>query len=255
MNTFIMAVVFFVGLICGSFLNSVIYRMRELVSIFSERSHCPHCKEEIKWYDLLPLFSFVALSGKCRRCKNKISWQYPLVELGTALLFLMIYLNFGLSTYSVAIMLVSLFLVVIFVYDMYHQIIPDLMIMPAIFIWIVIWLGMLIFHYSLGASFVNLLIGALVGGGFIALLVLITKGKGMGVGDIKLALLLGFILGWQYTVVALSCAFILGASIGILLVISKVKKMKSSVPFGPFLIAGFYFALFYGEKVINWYLG
>jgi len=87
MNTFIAVVVFFVGLICGSFLNSVIYRMRELISIFSERSHCPHCKEEIKWYDLLPLFSFVALSGKCRKCQKKISWQYPLVEFGTALAF------------------------------------------------------------------------------------------------------------------------------------------------------------------------
>lgn len=254
MNTFIAVVIFFIGLICGSFLNSVIYRMRELSSIFSERSHCPHCKEEIKWYDLLPLFSFVALSGKCRSCRKKISWQYPFVELGTALLFLALYLNFGLTTYSIAIMFISLFLVVIFVYDLYNEIIPDLMIMPALFAWIIVWLGMLIFHYSLGADFTNMIIGGLISGGFIGFLVLITKGKGMGIGDIKLALLLGFILGWQYAIVALSCAFILGAFIGICLIVAKAKKIKSSVPFGPFLISGFYFALFYGEKIINWYL-
>ncbi len=247
-------VIFIIGLICGSFLNSVIYRMRELSSIFSERSHCPHCKEEIKWYDLVPLFSFVALGGKCRKCSRKISWQYPVVELGTAFLFLVLYLNFGLTTYSIGIMAVSLFLVVVFVYDLYHEIIPDLMIIPSIVIWAMMWLGMIVFKYSLGASFVDLLYGALVGGGFIGFLVLVTKGKGMGVGDIKLVFLLGFILGWPNILVGLICAFILGAIVGTLLVISSVKKMKSSIPFGPFLIAGFYFALFYGSRVIDWYL-
>lgn len=254
MNFLIAIIIFFIGLICGSFLNSVIYRMRELTSIFSERSHCPHCKKDIPWYDLIPLFSFVALSGKCRECKKKISWQYPLVELGSALLFLALYAQFGLSVYSITLMLITLFLIIIFVYDLYHQIIPDLMIIPVIVIWILIWLGSLVFNYSLGTNFVNLLIGALVGGGFIGLLVLITKGKGMGVGDIKLTFLLGFILGWQNMIVGLVSAFILGAVVGVLLIVSKTKKLKSSLPFGPFLVAGFYFALFYGEKVIQWYL-
>jgi len=254
MNTFIAVVIFFIGLICGSFINSVIYRLRDLMSVFSERSHCPHCKKQIKWYDLIPLFSFVALAGKCRSCSRKISWQYPFIELGTALLFLALYLNFGLSVYSITLMLITCFFVVIFVYDLYHQIIPDLMIIPAMVIWILVWLGSLVFGYSLGASFAELLVGTLVGGGFIGLLVVITKGKGMGVGDIKLAFLLGFILGWLGIIIGLGSAFIMGALVGILLIISKAKKLKSSVPFGPFLIAGFYFALFYGEKVISWYL-
>lgn len=254
MNTFIALIIFIIGLICGSFLNSVVYRMKDLMSIFNERSHCPHCKKVIKWYDLIPLFSFITLGGKCRQCSRKISWQYPLIELATALVFLVLYLNFGITVYSVSLMVVSLFLVAIFVYDLYYEIIPDIMMLPAITVWVVVWIGMLIFKYGLGASFIDLLWGALIGGGFIGFLVLITKGKGMGGADIKLAFLLGFILGWPNVIVGLISAFILGAIVGIFLVIGKTKKMKSSIPFGPFLIAGFYFALFYGEKVINWYL-
>lgn len=253
-NTFITLVVFMVGLIFGSFLNSVVYRMKDLMSIFSERSHCPHCKKEIKWYDLVPLFSYIALRGKCRSCSRKIYWQYPLIELATALIFLMLYLNFGISVYSVTLMMISLFLIPIFVYDLYYQIIPDLMMIPSILVWVVVWIGMTVFGYSLGTSFLDCLWGALIASAFIGFLVLITKGKGMGMGDIKLVFLLGFILGWPNILVGLISSFILGAVVGIFLVINNTKKMKSSIPFGPFLIAGFYFSLLYAEKVINWYL-
>lgn len=254
MNIYISLIVFFVGLICGSFINSVIYRMKELSSIFYERSHCLHCKEEIKWYDLVPLFSFVVLEGKCRKCRGKISWQYPIVEIVTAIILVLIYANFGLSVYAIGVMIVSLFMMVIFVYDLYHEIIPDIMIYPAILVWILFWLGAVIFGYNLGHSFVDFLYGALVSGGFIALLVLVTKGKGMGMGDIKLSFLLGFVLGLQGAIVGLAAAFVLGAIVGTILVITKIKKMKSSIPFGPFLIAGFYFALFYADKFVSWYL-
>jgi leader peptidase (prepilin peptidase)/N-methyltransferase len=253
-NVYLPVGVFLIGLLCGSFLNSVIYRMKEIMSVFSHRSHCPHCKEDLKWYDLVPLFSFIALSGKCRKCNKKISWQYPIVELSTALLFVWIYLYFGLSVMSISLMIISLFLIVIFVYDLYYEIIPDVIMIPAIGIWILVWIGMVLFDYPMLSSFSNLIIGAIIAGALILFLVVATKGKGMGGADIKLAFLLGFIVGWPNVLVSLMMAFVLGAVVGIVLIIFKLKKMKSSIAFGPFLIAGFYFVLFYGEKVINWYL-
>lgn len=255
MDLGIAIILFLLGLIIGSFLNSVIYRFDEINTLFTHRSHCPHCKAEIAWYDLVPLFSFVALSGRCRSCRKQISWQYPIVELITGLLFAAIYLNFSISIYSIFLLFASCFLLVIFVYDLYHMIIPDLCIVPPLIVWIVLWL--LTFTnitLNLPASFSNLLLGAIISAGFIGLLVLITRGKGMGIGDIKLALLVGFILGWPNIVIGLSLAFIIGAIVGLMLLISKTKKLKSSIPFGPFLVIGFYIALFWGPEIIKWYL-
>ena len=249
-------ITFVFGLIVGSFLNSIIYRLDDLGTIIRHRSHCPHCKKEIRWYDLVPLLSFVVLEGKCRECGKKISWQYPLVEICTALLFLAIYLNFGLTYYTLFLLIISCFLIVIFVYDWRKMIIPDIAIIPAIGIWIIIWLLSIIPGVTLGlpVDFLNYLLGGLAGAGFIGLIVLLTRGKGMGVGDIKLAFLLGFICGWPLAVIGLFSAFIIGSIIGLILLAAKIKKLKSAIPFGPFLIVGFYIALFWGEKIIGWYI-
>lgn len=248
-------IIIFLGLIAGSFTNSVIFRINDLLSIVTHRSICPHCKEEIKWYDLVPLFSFVVLAGRCRKCAKKISIQYPIVEFAMAILYALIYWQFGLTVFSVFLMALSIALVGIFVYDLYYKIIPDFLIYFMLIIWIVIWLLSLIGNsFGLPADFSKLILGGLISGGFIAVIVAVTRGKGMGIGDIKLAFLLGFVLGYPNIIIALFAAFIIGSIIGIFLITLKIKKLKSEIPFAPFLIIGFYLSLFWAEPIINWYL-
>ena len=237
------------GLIVGSFLNVLICRLPDLKSIFFTRSYCPKCKHQLGWIDLIPVGSFVLLSGKCRYCKEKISWQYPLVELGTAILFVLIYLKFGSSLTTYYLLFTTCFLIVIFVYDQIHQLIPDEMVIGALVLALIYYL----FNYKL-YSFNSILIGTMIPVLLIGLIVLFTKGKGMGIGDIKLAALLGLILGYPRILVCLFMAFVVGSFYGIFLLSIGRKKMKDAVAFGPFLIIGFYISLFYGQEIMNWYL-
>ncbi len=257
-NFFFYSIIFLFGLVVGSFLNCVIYRLEEKKSFLTGRSFCPYCKHKLSWQDLIPVFSFLLLKGKCRYCKKPISWQYPLVELATGLLFVLI---FNLLTSEVNRLLVigawdlffylviACFLIIIFVYDLKRYIILDKVIYPAIVI-------ALIYHLLrfdlLGRS--NLLFAAIGAAAFFLLIVLISREKWMGMGDVKLAFLMGLILGWPNILVALFSGFFLGAIIGAGLIISKRKTLKSQVPFAPFLIAGTFIALFLGQNIINWYL-
>lgn len=244
----IYSIVFITGLILGSFLNVVIYRLKELETIVLTRSHCPECKAELKWYDLIPFLSFIMLKTKCRYCGKPISWQYPLVEFGTALMFVLIFWQFGNTLGAYFLMLITLFLIVIFVYDLLHSIIPDEMVYPAIIIALI--------YLVIGnmANFKLALISALIGGGFFIILYLLGKGKWMGFGDVKLGVLMGLLLPYPKILPALFIAFVLGTIVGLILIVFKKKTIKSEVPFGPFLIIGTYFAIFYGDKILNWYL-
>jgi leader peptidase (prepilin peptidase)/N-methyltransferase len=255
MEIFWIILFFLFGLAGGSFLNAVIYRIDNIMSIARERSQCPHCKKEIAWYDLVPLLSFVALRGICRHCGKKISWQYPIIELTTAILFVVLYLSVGLNWYTVFLAIISMFLIVIFVVDLREMIIPDIMVIPALVFWAIVWIISLIPGIDLGmpVDFVNYLYGGLLGAGFIGLIVLITKNKGMGVGDIKLAGLIGFVLGWPFALIGLLAAFVVGSIVGIIMLINKTKNLKSEIPFAPYLIIGFYIAVFWGTSIINWY--
>lgn len=241
-------IIFIFGLIIGSFLNVVIYRMKDLHSIITTRSHCPKCKKEIAWYDLIPFLSFVILKTRCRYCAKPISWQYPLVEFGTALLTLSLFLYFGNQLHTYVLIFVSYFLIVIFVYDLKTMIIPDEMFYPAFVLSLVY---AMIAHYS---NFKIILLSLLVGTGFLAIIYLLGKGKWMGMGDVKLAAIIGLLVPFPLVLVSLFAAFILGSIVGLCLLILKLKTLKSEVPFGPFLILGLYISLFCGEKIINWYL-
>jgi len=248
------------GLVVGSFLNCVICRLEKKQSFLKGRSYCPHCKHILSWQDLIPVFSFLILRGKCRYCRKKISLQYPLVELFTGLLFVFL-LNYelGIRNYEIFnfnfifnflfLILNSLFLILIFVYDLKHYIIPDKVIYPAIAI-------ALIYNLILNSQFIiHNSISAFGAAAFFLAIVLISRGKWMGVGDIKLAFLIGLLLGYPKALLALFLAFLIGAIIGLGLIILKKKTIKSELPFGPFLILGIYLALFFGEKIINWYFG
>lgn len=245
--------IFVFGLIVGSFLNSVIYRLETGKNFVKGRSFCPYCKKQLGFWDLIPIFSFLILRGRCRICKEKISWQYPMVEITTALVFLIIFnsiktdsiLNFlGLIYYLIT----FCFLIIIFVYDLKHYLIPNKIVYPAI---IVSFLYQIILNFK---DFLSPIVSAIFASGFFLLIVLFSKGKWMGEGDIKLAFLMGLILGFPKILFALFLSFSFGAIIGVGLIILKRKKLSSEVPFGPFLVTGTFVALFWGEKIINFYL-
>ena len=258
--------IFLLGLSVGSFLNCVIYRMelqenmpagpgRKAVSFLRGKSFCPKCKKQLKWQDLFPVFSFLFLRGKCRYCKKSISWQYPIIEISTGLIFLLI-LNFKFLIFNqfevfqflnlVFLFYIASALIVIFVYDLKHYIIPDKVLFPAI--------GIALVYNLLTSYFINSLLAVLIASGFFLAIFLISKGRWMGFGDVKLAVLMGLLLGIPNILAALFLAFFFGAIIGLILIVFKGKNLKSEIPFGPFLITGTFLALLWGEQIINWYL-
>ncbi len=276
MDLFFIILLFILGLIVGSFLNVVICRLKTGEKIITPRSHCPHCKKKLTTVDLIPVVSFILYKGKCRYCKKSISWQYPAVELGTAFAFVLIYLKITSilpTTNSLFLIPYLLFvisiLIIIFVYDLKHYIIPDKVIIPAIAISAGLWViscGLWVSGYK---QLINLLypnslslipnsfaapLGAVIAGGFFLILVLVSKGKWMGGGDIKLGIFMGLILGYPLVLVALFTAYISGAVVGISLMICRKKKLKDMIPFGPFLSAATFIALLWGNQILEWYL-
>jgi leader peptidase (prepilin peptidase) / N-methyltransferase len=254
--------IFILGTLIGSFLNCVIFRLESKKSFLKGRSYCPHCKHQLCWFDLIPIFSFILLKGKCRYCNKKISWQYPVVELVTGLLFFLVLnyefriLNYELFSSkliftSLFLLLTSCFLIIIFVYDLKHFIIPDKIIYPLIAI---------SFFYRLiegvtNFQFFNFLVASAAAFAFFFFIYFISKGKWLGFGDVKLVLFLGLFLGWPKILLSLFLSFVIGAIIGIGLIIFSNKGLKSQIPFGPFLILGSFIAFFWGNQLINWYLG
>ena len=246
--------IFILGLCIGSFLNCVIYRLEEKKSL-KGRSFCPHCKHTLIWKDLIPVLSYIILGGKCRYCEKKISLQYPVVELATGILFLLIFnLQMSLPEFTlpeffnlIYLFYVASVLVIIFIYDFKHYLIPDKILFPAIIV-------SLFYQFFFSEHFLNHILAAIIASGFFFVIFLISKGKWMGFGDVKLAILMGLLLGVRPVLAALFVAFFLGSVISIFLMVLHKKGLKSEIPFGPFLIAGTFIALFWGSNIINWYL-
>jgi prepilin signal peptidase PulO-like enzyme (type II secretory pathway) len=249
-------------LAAGSFLNAIIHRLEKGESAFQGRSYCPHCRHQLSWQDLIPLLSFFILKSRCRYCQHHISLQYPVVEFITGAIFVLIVLSqltvnkeqltvLNVISFSY-LLIVTCFLIIIFVYDLKHYIIPDKVIYPAIAAAIIFNFQFLIskqfsiFNYSI--------LSAILAAAFFLIIVLVSRGKWMGVGDIKLAFFMGFFLGFPNILAALFLAFFFGAIIGVGLIIARKKTIKSEVPFGPFLVAGTFIALFWGQTLVNWYL-
>ena len=267
-NFFFYFVIFVFGLVAGSFLNCVIYRLHTKEGFIISRSYCPKCRHKLAWYDLIPLFSFIALKGRCRYCGQKISWQYPLVELTTGLLFILTFNQFSIFPkgnssvfYSagnfqflnlIYYLIISCFLVIVFVYDLKYYIIPDRVIYPAIAIALIFNSQFLI--SSQFPIFKSSILSALGASAFFLAIILISRGQWMGLGDFKLAILMGLFLGFPNILVALFLSFFIGAIIGTGLIIFKRKSFRSEVPFGPFLVTGAFIALFWGQSLVNWYL-
>ncbi len=232
------------GLCIGSFLNVVIYRLEQKQSL-QGRSFCPHCKHQLAWYDLVPLFSFLFLGGKCRYCKGNISLQYPLVELATAIIFLAIWWqHFPIS--SLFLWYLAASLVVILVYDAKHYLIPDTVLFPAIAVALVYRLVFPMGGWTFFLGAASLCI-------FFFVIFFISKGTWIGFGDVKLAILMGLLLGFPGVWLALFLASMIGSIWGGLLMLQGKKGLKSQLPFAPFLILGTVVAFCWGSNILSWY--
>lgn len=235
-------VVLALGLVIGSFLNVVIYRLPRGLGFVRGRSFCPKCKHKINWFDNVPVISFLILKGRCRFCGRKISWRYPLIELLAGALFYLSYLS-HLSFLSY---LLICGLVVIFFVDLEHQIIPDEIVIPLSILFLVYFL-----MTNPQLLITNYLITALISFLFLYFIFLLTKGRGMGLGDVKLAFLMGLVLGFPKIVVAFYLAFLTGAFVGVILILLGKAKLKQKIAFGPFLVFGTIFSLLWGEKIVT----
>lgn len=234
------------GVCWGSFLNVLIYRLPKRLPVIWGRSFCPKCRKKISWFDNIPLLSFVFLRGRCRSCRKKISLRYPAVELLTGALFLLGYLgNLGnLGGIIFSWVLVSAGIVIFFI-DLEHQIIPDsILIVGGLYAFV----HHLITNYQLLIT--NFLPTAIISFIFFLLIFLITKGKGLGFGDVKFAFLIGLSLGFPGAVIAFYLAFLTGAIIGTILIIIRKAKFGQKIAFGPFLVVGWLGAYFFREKFV-----
>ena len=245
MNVFLMIITIVYGVLIGSFLNVCIYRIPKKENIVVSRSHCMSCGKQIKWYDLVPLISFLILRGKCRYCKAKLSWQYPAVEALNGILYGIIVLVNGFNATSILYCLTTSALIVLSVIDWRTYEIP-----PSLNIFIgILGIIRLALDYP---HWYNYVIGFVSVSGFLLLILLITKGRGMGGGDVKLMAVAGLLLGWKLIILSLGLGCILGSVIHITLM--RVTDKDRVLAFGPYLSLGIFISMICGNQLIEWYL-
>jgi leader peptidase (prepilin peptidase)/N-methyltransferase len=241
------------GMVVGSFLNVCIYRMPKDESVVFPPSHCQNCNYQIRWYDNIPLLSYLILRGKCRGCATPISLQYPLVELLNGVLSLLLFLRFGPTPVFAVLFLFCSALVVITFIDLEHQIIPDEISLSGIVI------GFILSFFLKGHSWQNALLGIVLGGGSLLLVAylyqFLTGKDGMGGGDIKLLAMMGAFLGWKAIPFIIFASSLVGSIVGISIMTMQKKDSKLAIPFGPYLAFGAILYIFYGKLLIRWYLG
>ncbi len=271
----LISIVFVIGVLIGSFLNLVIYRLpimmqrqwRQECQSFLElpltdadqrfnlalpASHCPHCKKPIKAYDNIPLISFCLLAGKCRHCQSAISMRYPLIELFTGLCSALIAWRFGFSVAMWFALLLTWCLIAQSFIDIDHKLLADSISLPML------WLGLLLSVFSIYTNSHDSIIGAI--GGYLSLwgvyqLFKLATGKdGMGYGDFKLLAMLGAWLGWQYLPLIILLSSVVGAVIAVSMVVSKKCELNQAIPFGPYLAAAGWLALIWGAELNQLYL-
>lgn len=235
------------GIIIGSFLNVCICRIPEGEPLVNTFSRCPNCNTRLKFYDLVPIVSFIFLKGKCKYCEKKISLQYPLVEALTGVVFLLTFLNVGLNQYLIKYLFIFSLLIVVTFIDIKYHIIPNKL-MLVLFIWVLGWQ-----FIAPEISLYQAVLGSIIGGGLF-FLVAIVSGGGMGGGDIKLMFSAGFLLGTTHTTLVIFLASLIGGVFGGALLAIGIKKRKDPIPFGPFLSLAIFLASLWGEEIINTYI-
>ncbi len=245
------AAVLLTGLCVGSFLNVCIHRIPLSKSIVFPGSTCPSCNRPIRFFDNIPLLSYLLLRGKCRACKTVIPVRYPLIEAVTGLFALVLYLKFGGSAHFIVYFIFTAVLITVSVIDLDHRIIPDVISIPGIPLF---FLGArLIPEVTLYQSLAGIFLG---GGSLYAVAWIYMRLKnmeGMGGGDIKLLAMMGGLIGWQGVFFTLFTASALGSAVGLGIVLKSGGTMKYALPFGPFLSAGALLHVLFGPEIIGWY--
>jgi leader peptidase (prepilin peptidase) / N-methyltransferase len=235
-----------IGLLIGSFLNVCIFRIPRKESIAWPASHCPGCGYVLKWYDLVPVLSYILLRGKCRQCRSHITLRYPVIELVTGIVFTLLYFKYGFTWLLLSRLVFACLLIVVAFTDLEHYIIPNVVVVPGAL------LGLASSFLPGAVSPLNSL-GAGIGAALFFLVIWLVYPKGMGLGDVKLALMLGTFLGWAQVALAIFLASLIGTLIGGALILIKGKRIL--LPFGLFLAIGSLMSLLYGQELLSLYLG
>jgi leader peptidase (prepilin peptidase) / N-methyltransferase len=255
------------GLIVGSYLNVVVYRLPRGISTVWPRSRCGSCGAPIRAFDNLPVVSYLLLRGRCRSCGASYSWRYPAIEALTGLLFLACLERFGLGMETLAAVVFCCLLVALAAIDIEHMLLLDKLTLPGIALGILFqlwvpWAGTVLTGGMAGGFLGRLLggvLGALLGGGILLAIAggwyLLRKEEGMGMGDVKMLAMVGAFLGWKGVVVTLFASTLSGAVVGIALLWRSREGLKAKLPFGAFLALGALVALFCGARLVDAYLG
>lgn len=243
--------VFIVGCCFGSFFNVVIHRLPANQSIMLPGSHCPRCGNAIACYDNIPLLSYVFLGGRCRSCQGRISLRYPLVELLTGLLFLLLFRRYGWHPqFFIELLFVSLLVIITFI-DLDTYLIPDVLSLSGIL------LGFMLSFFTPRVSWWDSLVGIFLGGGFFYLIAVgytyLRRQEGLGGGDIKLLAMIGAFLGIPGVVLTVLSASIAGSLVGAFIMLRSRKGLTTMLPFGPFLAFGAVSYIFWGQSFYAWY--
>jgi leader peptidase (prepilin peptidase) / N-methyltransferase len=251
-TTVVMLAFALAGLVVGSFLNVCIYRIPRRESLAWPASHCTACNRPLSWFENVPIVSWLALRGRCRTCKARISPMYPVVELVTALVFAGGVAVYGLSPLLVVRLAFASALVVLFAIDLEHQILPNVITLPGI-------VAGLAASWFLPPGWLSSLIGAAAGGGILLAIAeayyRVRGQEGLGMGDVKMLAMIGAFLGWKLTIVTLMMASFSGTIVGLALIVSRRGGMKYALPFGTFLALGAAIAATVGPGLVEWYMG
>jgi len=247
-------VLFCLGLVIGSFINCLVWRCRNNVSLLIKRSYCDHCGRPLAWWENIPFFSFFFLRFRCRVCLKPIPAHYHVVEISMAAFFVLVgWLDRNVFSGNEILLLRDLFfvsvLMTVFVYDLFYQ-----LVLPSI-VWAGLFIGFIVNVSFLKYDPLNMLIAGGVGAGFFLLQYLVSKGRWIGGGDVRLGAMLGVWVGWPNVLVALFFAYIVGAIFAVFLLIFRKKNWRATLPLGTFLALGTFFALYWGGAMVNWYLG
>jgi len=244
------AMVVGLGLCAGSFMNVCIHRLPRGGSLIRPRSRCPGCDYQLRWYDNIPLISYLLLWGRCRSCRSRISLRYPIVEIVTAVVWVAHYAVFDLTALMFVRALFASALIVLFAIDLEHQILPNAITLPGI-------VAGLIFSVVLPPGVFDAVLGVLIGGGVLWLIgeayYRYSGQEGMGGGDVKMLAMVGAFLGWKQVLVTLVVSSVTGSLLGLLLILSRRGNLKQALPFGTFIAIGALLASLVGERIVQWY--
>ena len=251
---------FLLGLSFGSFVNALVWRLHKKRNFVNERSECTHCHHTLAWYDLVPVFSWLLLRGKCRYCHKKIE-DSPLVELLVGVVFVLSYVFWPLGFSVAGVWLFCLWLVAVVmlaalvVYDIRWMLLPNVLVFPLIGLGVVWFIVQAVFlsTLSVGGVFLEFVYGLASVTGLYGLLYVVSKGQWVGFGDVKLGVFMGLVLGWQQGLLAVMLANVIGFIFIIPGLVSGKLKRTSRVPFGPFLIVATVLSLLFGPHILGWY--